>query len=277
MSIYQQQKIDEAKRKRWNEILSLLKDIRDKEQPTNDDLQEYLMQIKEAVQSIPTIDTQPIIDAIEKQELKVDVKPPEVNVEVKQNKVNVETKDIDIKPIIKAIKAVKIPKGKDYSKTFKTISDQLSDLEKAIKGISISFSASNAGSATEEKQDAIVNKLQEIADNTDTLELKADQINLNTDEIEAKLDALNQNKATASKQDDIITAIQNSGGKTYTVRLAEHGSITYIGKAEVGSLTSDAVWQISKLNETNDLELLYADGNANFDNKWTDYLTLNYS
>lgn len=48
----------------------------------------------------------------------------------------------------------------------------------------------NINPATEEKQDSLLAKLQEIADNTDTLEISAENVNLNTDELEAKLDTL---------------------------------------------------------------------------------------
>lgn len=55
-------------------------------------------------------------------------------------------------------------------------------------------------------------------------------------------------------------------------------SITYIGLAEAGSSVSSAVWKIKKLITTGqDLEIIWADGNTNFDNVWNDRESLIYS
>ena len=56
--------------------------------------------------------------------------------------------------------------------------------------------------------------------------------------------------------------------------------VMYVGHAVPGSSQSDAVWQIMKIDETGSPTSLvsgYADGNANFDNAWTDRLTKTYS
>jgi len=56
--------------------------------------------------------------------------------------------------------------------------------------------------------------------------------------------------------------------------------VTYIGKAPIGSIESDAVWQIRKLDESGTpttLSITWADGNSNFDNVWSDRLTESYS
>lgn len=53
--------------------------------------------------------------------------------------------------------------------------------------------------------------------------------------------------------------------------------ILYVGKAVVGSATSSAVWQISKLDTSSGLIKTWADGNADFDNVWDDILTITYS
>ena len=57
-------------------------------------------------------------------------------------------------------------------------------------------------------------------------------------------------------------------------------SITYIGKAIPGSLTSAAVWQIYKIDESGaggiELVITWADGNKNFDNVWDNRTSLNY-
>jgi len=53
---------------------------------------------------------------------------------------------------------------------------------------------------------------------------------------------------------------------------------TYLGKARMGASTSDPVWQIQKIVTTGTVtEILFADGNENYDNKWTERETLSYS
>ncbi len=61
-------------------------------------------------------------------------------------------------------------------------------------------------------------------------------------------------------------------------RLDEVGSgISYVGKAEPGSATDAAVWQITKVTEASgDVVIEYADGDANFNNIWDDRLSLSY-
>jgi len=81
------------------------------------------------------------------------------------------------------------------------------------------------------------------------------------------------NPATEDKQDNIILALTTN----YTLRLAESGSYTYIGEATIGASTANAVWRVKRLDETSGLVILFADGNANFDNIWDNYATLTYS
>jgi hypothetical protein len=63
------------------------------------------------------------------------------------------------------------------------------------------------------------------------------------------------------------------------VQLDEVGAITYIGEATPGSITSDPVWRVKRMDESGDPELIitYADGDSNFDNVWDNRLTLTYS
>jgi hypothetical protein len=53
-------------------------------------------------------------------------------------------------------------------------------------------------------------------------------------------------------------------------------TITYVGKAPVGSLTSNAVWKIFRIDESSGLVITYADGNTNFDNVWDSRAGLTY-
>lgn len=52
---------------------------------------------------------------------------------------------------------------------------------------------------------------------------------------------------------------------------------TYVGEAVVGTTASEAKWRIRKvfINGTN-TTVLYADGNANWDNVWDDRESLSY-
>ena len=87
--------------------------------------------------------------------------------------------------------------------------------------------------------------------------------------------------AVEAKQDDAIAELQklNSGGTKYATQIDEVGSVTYVGKAAIGSATSASVWQIMKIDESGDPELVitWADGNDNFDNVWDNRLSLTYT
>ena len=65
----------------------------------------------------------------------------------------------------------------------------------------------------------------------------------------------------------------------YYILIDETDSITYVGKAGVASSKSDAVWQIKKIDESGDPEVIinWADGNIDFDNIWDDRTSLDYS
>lgn len=48
-------------------------------------------------------------------------------------------------------------------------------------------------------------------------------------------------------------------------------SVTYVGTAAISSATSSAVWKIKKLTTSGTVtSILFADGNANYDNVWDD-------
>lgn len=55
-------------------------------------------------------------------------------------------------------------------------------------------------------------------------------------------------------------------------------SVSYVGKAPVGTSESAAGWKISKITTIdNDIEILWAGGSASYTNAWADRLSLNYS
>ncbi len=65
---------------------------------------------------------------------------------------------------------------------------------------------------------------------------------------------------------------------SYATRLDEASAvITYVGIAAPGSVTSNAVWQIKRLNSTTGLVVEFANGNSNFTNIWDNRASLSYS
>ena len=55
-------------------------------------------------------------------------------------------------------------------------------------------------------------------------------------------------------------------------------SVSYVGKATVGSLESSPSWKISKITVVdNDIEILWAAGSSSYTNVWADRLSLSYS
>lgn len=56
-------------------------------------------------------------------------------------------------------------------------------------------------------------------------------------------------------------------------------TVSYRGDAVPGTLTSQALWRVTRITEQSDgdVEILYADGNDSFDNIWDNRLSLSYS
>lgn len=82
--------------------------------------------------------------------------------------------------------------------------------------------------------------------------------------------------------DPINPATEETQAGLFATRIDDVSTtgVTYIGKAPIGSIESDAVWQIRKLDESGTpttLSITWADGNSNFDNVWSDRLTESYS
>lgn len=61
-----------------------------------------------------------------------------------------------------------------------------------------------------------------------------------------------------------------------TVRLDEGATYTYIGMSYPGASTASSIWKVLRLTIADDT-ILFADGNAFYDNKWDDRTTLTYS
>lgn len=65
----------------------------------------------------------------------------------------------------------------------------------------------------------------------------------------------------------------------YTPNIDDYSTANYIyvGQADPGSLESDPVWRIKRLNTSSGLQGSWADGDALFNNVWDDRTTLTYS
>lgn len=88
--------------------------------------------------------------------------------------------------------------------------------------------------------------------------------------------------ATKAKQDEIIEnqtdGTQIANPSTYTTRIDEaSATVTYIGDAAVGSLTSAEVWRVKKVDTTSGTSITFADGDGLFDNIWDDRASLSYA
>jgi hypothetical protein len=55
-------------------------------------------------------------------------------------------------------------------------------------------------------------------------------------------------------------------------------TITYVGRAKIGSLPSDAVWQIQRITISGTQTIIeWASGNSSFDKIWNNRSSLSYS
>ena len=197
--------------------------------------------------------------------------------------VNVKEQKIDIQEIVNSIK--EIPQGKDYTQILEGISEKLNeepeeekedpekkeklkvlkDIHKAIKEVN-----------TTQDFTPILELLQLIAlkeDPEPPFSFDNGRLLVTVDRVSSGGGGLKQSESEAlieipTKQDELI------GNKA--LRLAESGNYTYIGKADIGSLSSDPVWQIKRIDETSGLVISWADGDDLYDNIFDDYLTINF-
>lgn len=63
----------------------------------------------------------------------------------------------------------------------------------------------------------------------------------------------------------------------FALRTLTVGDVTYIGKAAIGSLVTDPVWQIKKLDKSSGLAITWADGDSNFNNIFDSCTELEYA
>lgn len=65
----------------------------------------------------------------------------------------------------------------------------------------------------------------------------------------------------------------------FAIKITEANSYTYVAYAPAGTAEASALWMVKRIDETvsGTTKILYADGNANFDNTATDLTALSYS
>lgn len=74
-----------------------------------------------------------------------------------------------------------------------------------------------------------------------------------------------------------VSVVASAGSDTaYTVRVDEGATYTYIGEADPGSAEGDAVWRVKRMTNAT-TTILWADGDTNFDNVWTNRASLTYT
>jgi hypothetical protein len=74
-----------------------------------------------------------------------------------------------------------------------------------------------------------------------------------------------------------IRATSENIGQALRLDDTTTANVTYVGKAKVGALEADNVWQIQKINEASGMIITWADGDEKFDNIWDNRASLTYS
>ena len=76
-----------------------------------------------------------------------------------------------------------------------------------------------------------------------------------------------------------MTALSNGTSANYKTLVDEASStVTYVGYALPGTVTSAVDWRVKRLTESgNDLNVEWADGDDLFDNVWDNRAALSYS
>lgn len=65
-------------------------------------------------------------------------------------------------------------------------------------------------------------------------------------------------------------------GQARTFKFVNANPLLYLGEAQTGSLTSAAVWRMSRVDVNVGAIILFADGDGEFDNIFDNYATLDY-
>lgn len=76
--------------------------------------------------------------------------------------------------------------------------------------------------------------------------------------------------------EETLQALVDASGE-YSIRVIFIGTDIYVGKALVGSIIGSSIWQVKKIDAASDIVVTWADGNANFDNVFTNPSALTYA
>lgn len=86
-------------------------------------------------------------------------------------------------------------------------------------------------------------------------------------------------KFVSESMNDIIQRLEIGIEVKYDRLIDQVGDYTYIGEAVPGSASSAAAWRIKRVNDlgADDLEIIWADGTADFTKTWDNRLTYDYA
>lgn len=130
-------------------------------------------------------------------------------------------------------------------------------------------------SSLNNKLDGIISRADGHADDISELQ---DQVSLNEDKIG------NLNNLETSHKEDLVGAINEineSGGgvapqEPKSINLDDYSTnnVTYVGKAEPGSLDSESVWQIQRISESQGVSVTFPNGDDSYSYIWGDRVAL---
>ena len=272
--------------------------IFDELQELNNNIQEVINTIKGSKQTGISIDNP--------DDIKTDLSPLEVNFEALRESINAvkdsiqSKKDVDMSGIEKILLKISNKENKEID--ISELSNISEILDNILYAVQITASATKLEPEKKEVLIPDLKKIQKVLDiinnsvkSLDFPEFDYDKLALIIKKnLNIKVSAGGSggsvnlrnasdttiNPATSEKQDSIITAIQAipAGGDatSYALKYDEGATYTYIGNAVPGTATSSALWRIKRLTNA-DNTIVWADGNANFDNIYDNRATLSYS
>jgi hypothetical protein len=93
---------------------------------------------------------------------------------------------------------------------------------------------------------------------------------------------ITNNEGDIAGLDARVTVLENDLNLSTRFDDTASGAVLYLGEADPGELEASATWRIQQITFTNlpsedDLQVLWADGDNNFNNVWDDRLGLSYS
>ena len=258
-------KADEVRAALRNELSGVIKAVKAIPEVDNKDVLKELKALKDAINALEVKPTINVAGAeVTIPEIKVpDVIVPDFNIPTPQ--VNYTPPDIRIEPPIVNVPApiVNVPYV-DLDGVISELHTSLEKLRTNNKSRPLAVRLTDGSDWIKE----LVKTQEKVSQAVAAFAGGSDQVRL--------LDA-NRNPVNPASEDTLTQIL----GK-YAVQLDDvsTSNVTYVGKARIGSAAGSAVWQIMKIDESGTpitLVITYADGNANFDNIWSNRTSLTYS